>query len=270
MLGGKNKQNRQPLGYTIVEVMIVLAVSGFMFIIAANFINGKQAKAAFSQGSSDTGSKLQNIVENVTDGHYSDIPLTCGISAGALNVSTAGAGSQGENSDCVFLGKLVRFYDPNNGSIRDRYSVYSVAAARSITSFPNDLVGTISGLTTQSVNPQSLYVKNMRVIDAGGVSHANVYNIGFLQALGNVDSGSGVYLTGAQQPVQLVYANTTSGNEGAIAGTAIRPAKSAVICLSDGDNYAEILIGGASGGASSSNNSNQLNISVRQLGATAC
>ncbi len=271
MLGGKNKQHRQPLGYTIVEIMIVLAVSGFMFVIAANFINGKQEKAAFAQGSNDTASKLQNVVEDITDGHYSDVPLQCTSSGGTLSASTSGIGSQGENSDCVFLGKIVRFYSPSGGP-KDHYSVYSVAAARGITSFPNGLVGAISGLTTQSGISQSLYVKDMNVVDAGNASHANVFNVGFMQDIGNIDaSNPGVYLSGAQHPVQLVYANTTSGNEGDIAGTTIQPAKSATICLTDGTRYADIFVGGPTAGRqSASNNNNQLNISVQQLGTTSC
>lgn len=268
MLGGKNKQQNQ-LGYTIVEVLIVLAVSGVMFLIASNFINGKQAKAAFSQGSNDMGSKLQKIVEEVTDGHYSDIPLSCDVSGGSLSASTSISGKQGENSNCVFLGKLVRFYgNPQT----DHYSAYSIAAARTITDFPDNLVGAISGLTADSAIPQRLYVKSMTVVDTANHTHPFVYNFGFLQGLGNVNASQpGVYVSGAQQPVRLVYANTTSGNEADIAGTKLQPAKSAAVCLTDGKRYAEILVGGTlTGGDSSSNNNNQLNISVHQLGTTSC
>lgn len=271
MLGGKNKQHRQPLGYTIVEVMIVLVVSGFMFVIAANFINGKQAKAAFTQGSNDTGSKLQSVLDDVVDGHYSDVPLQCNVSGSVLSANTSGAGNQGETPNCVFLGKIVRFYDPGSGQ-KDHYSIYSMAAARSITSFPNNLVSAIGGsppLTTQSTIPQSLYVQDMTVVDAGGASHNNVFNIGFLQGIGNVN-GAGVYLSGAQQPVQLAFANTSSGSESAIAGTAVQPAKSAVICLTDGDRYAQVLIGGTTGSDFAASNDNRLNISVQQLGTTSC
>ena len=79
MLGGKNKQ---PLGYTIIEVMIVLAVSGLMFIIAATFINGKQQRATFTAGVNEMASELQNVIEQVNDGSYADVPLNC-VSAGA-------------------------------------------------------------------------------------------------------------------------------------------------------------------------------------------
>lgn len=268
MLGGKNKQHRQPLGYTIVEVMIVLAVSGFMFIIAANFINGKQEKAAFTQGSNDMGSKLQKIVEDVTDGHYSDVPLTCGQSGSSLSASASGSAPQGETANCVFLGKILRF-DNAGGSQKDHYQVFSVAAARSITTFPNSLVAAVSGLTTEAVVPQSLYVASMRVVDTSNGNHDDVNNIGFVQGIGNVD-GDGVYLTQAQQPVQLAFANTSNGNVGSIAGTTIQPAKYATICLTDGSRYAQILIGGTAGSDFARGNNNQLNINVQQLGTNSC
>ncbi|HET7060452.1 MAG TPA: prepilin-type N-terminal cleavage/methylation domain-containing protein [Candidatus Saccharimonadales bacterium] len=273
MLGGKNKQHRQPLGYTIVEVMIVLAVSGMMFLIAANFINGKQERAAFTQGSNDTVSKLQGVVEDITDGHYSDVPIQCVVPAdnSRLELNPSANDVQGQNPDCVFLGKIMRFYAPDAGGNKTNYSLYSIAAARQITGFPDNLVGAIPNLTIQSVIPQSLYVKDMTVTDTGTPpgTHSNVFNIGFAQGIGNV-SGEGVYLTGAQQPVRLIYANTTSGNESNIAGLTIQSAKSATICLTDGTRYAQILIGAVVGGAGNSNNDNQLNISAQQLGTNPC
>ncbi len=74
MPGGRN---RQSLGYTIVEVLVVLAVSSFMFVIAANFINGRQERASFASGSNDLASALRNVLNQVADGHYSDVPMTC-------------------------------------------------------------------------------------------------------------------------------------------------------------------------------------------------
>ena len=68
MNGGK-----RPLGYTIIEVMIVLAVSGVMFIIAASFISGKQESTAFTEGANEFASQLQQTIAEVADGQYSDV-----------------------------------------------------------------------------------------------------------------------------------------------------------------------------------------------------
>jgi prepilin-type N-terminal cleavage/methylation domain-containing protein len=270
MLGGKNKHRCQPLGYTIVEVMIVLAVSGIMFLIAANFINGKQERAAFTQGSNDLGSKLQQIVADVTDGHYSDVPISCTPGSRPIG-NTDGSGSQGQTSSCVFYGKIIGFY--SSAGQRSNYRVFSLAAGRDVTGQPpQPKIGVIKGLSTNSVVPQSLIVKSLTV--DGGDCNGD-FNIGFAQSLGNATDG--VYSTGAQQQVQLICAKTTADQsdvrtvETNMQGNTIVPAKSATICLTDGTRYADIFIGGVQPGqqAGSSNN-NQLNISVQQLGTTAC
>lgn len=271
MKGGKT-----PLGYTIVEVMIVLAVSGVMFLIAANFINGKQEHTAFTEGSNDLVSRLQNIAQDVTDGHYSDWPITCDAnpSGTAISFPASGSPGQGANPKCVFLGKLVHFYISGT-ALPQAYETFSLAAARNITgSLPQPGVKAIPGLTDQSTVPQNLYVQGMHVLDLTGNDHPSVSNIGFAQGLGTIpDPTAGVYQSGAQT-VGLVYTtaldNAAAGSVTAIAGGAVQPAKSAVICLSDGTRYAQVFIGGTNGSAPSSNNGNQLNVSVQQLGTVAC
>src|SRR5579884_2456783 len=135
MKGGKNKK---PAGYTIVEVMIVLAVSGMMFVIAALFIQGKQEKASFTAGINQMASQIQTTIEQVTDGQYSDITVPCNFTT---TTTIGGSGSpvqQGNNPNCVFLGKLVHFL----GGSSVQYEVVSVVGGRidisgnPITSFP--------------------------------------------------------------------------------------------------------------------------------------
>lgn len=275
MKGGKT-----PLGYTIVEVMIVLAVSGVMFVIAANFINGKQAHTAFNEGANDLVSSLQNVIQDVTDGHYSDVPISC-TAADPTNPGTsitplagvAGPSVQGTNSQCVFLGKLVHFYGPPS-TRATHINIFSLAAARNITgSLPQPGVAAIPTLTTQANISQGLFVAGMHVYDAAGNDHTAPYSIGFVQGLGDLDqSRVGVYRSGAQS-VGLVYATTlngsTAGSEGNVVGGAVQPARSAIICLSDGNRFAQLLVGGAiTGGNANSNNSNQLSVSLRQSGTT--
>lgn len=273
MLGGRNKN--RPLGYTIVEVMIVLAVSGMMFLIAANFINGKQQRAAFTQGSNDTVSQLQNIVEDVTNGHYSDVPIACQASASSISFPT-GSDAQGTHQDCVFLGKIVHFYGPAGQATN--YNVFSIAAGRNISgqlSSSTTAVAAITtpGLTTTAAIPQGLYVKSMSVQPVSGSPANNVYNIGFAQGLGTIDAATGTYQT-SNQPVSLIYttglAATTKGDASSVGGGNILPAVSATMCISDGTRYAQIFVGGASTTSASSNNNNQLSISVQQLGTAAC
>jgi prepilin-type N-terminal cleavage/methylation domain-containing protein len=288
MLGGQNK--KMPLGYTIVEVIIVLAISGMMFLIAANFINGKQEHTAFVQGTNDMVNQLQKIVDDVTDGHYSDIPLHCTNSSGAISISQDATGKQGATQDCVFLGKMISF---EGDAQPTAYQLFSLAALRSYTNPDGSgtipatgttAVSAIPGLTVTGTIPQSLYIPNtatgkMTVTPLAGPPAVTSYSIGFVQGLGTTtDAG----YTSGTQTVGLVYdsamtdpvhgqigANQENSSTSKVNGTYIRPAQSATICLSDGTRYAKIYIGGSTGGASS-NNGNQLSISAQQLGTRAC
>jgi type II secretory pathway pseudopilin PulG len=261
MQGG---QNRQPLGYTIVEVLIVLAVSSFMFVIAANFINGKQARTAFTQGSNDVASNLQSVLDQVTDGHFSDVPITCTNTGSTLTIINNPSPSQGTNQDCVFLGKLLHFYAAG-GSDRNDYEVYSLAAARDSKNpvGSNTLIQNVSQLTTQGAVSQNLFVQTMDVVDTAGSHHHNAFNIGFAQGLGTADAlAPDTYKSGAQN-VNLIYFSGAWGVNG-VGSTYIQPAKSATICVTDSNRSADVFIGGTS------NNSNELSIRVKQLGAVTC
>lgn len=272
MLGGKNQK---PLGYTIIEVMIVLAVSGVMFIIAANFINGKAARTAFSQGVNETASRIQGTIEQVTDGQYSDIPFNCtapSISGASLSFSAAGSSKQGTNPQCVFIGKFFHF---SNGGDRSGYEVFSLAAARGATSLFGQGVKPVYNpaggvdLTIQQTIPQHLELSSTAIKVNGGGAY---YGFGFAQSQGTaIAAAPGTYASGAQT-INLIYGwgLTSSAYDASQAATAltgpwrILPARSVEFCLTDGTRYARILIG------SSTDNSNQLSVRVRMNGTTAC
>src|ERR1044071_4210461 len=73
MRGGEQKQ-----GYTIVEVMVFLAISGFMFLIAAGFVAGRQSTAEFKQGMNSINDQMRQVINDVGNGFYpSNSDFTC-------------------------------------------------------------------------------------------------------------------------------------------------------------------------------------------------
>ena len=277
MKGGRSplKLKAQPKGYTVVEVMIVLAVSGMMFLMAVTFINGKQQKTAFTQGTNELGSRIQKMVDDVTNGHYSDVPLSCNAS-GSVSVLTSGD-TQGTNSNCVFLGKVMHFYASGTGQPVQKYEVISMADLRGQTddNFPRASIKGITGLTTQQTIPQGLELsgasgtKGMQVFDAGaGAYNDTAYSIGFIQGSGSfANAANGEYKNGAQT-IRMVFSAGTNqsgpADTSSAFGMQVHAASSAKICVTDGKRYAQILIGDQNGRDS------QLNIRVKQLGETAC
>lgn len=246
MKGGKT-----PLGYTIVEVMIVLAISGVMFLIAATFVNGRQEQASFTAGVHQMTANVQDVIEQVTDGQYSDIPLNCTYSSSGTTFPPGNSPGQGANSQCVFLGKMLYFTRPLPSSA---YEVVSLAGGRDdtsgnpITDLSSAEPAIINDLTTNQVTPQSLNVDNITVNGGGTTTPA----IGFFQSQGSVAAG-GSLANGAQSAGLYYYSGSATDFPNlTFNGSDVQTAQSADICLTDGTRYAEITLG-VSGGQLSAN-----------------
>ncbi|HSX06134.1 MAG TPA: type II secretion system protein [Candidatus Saccharimonadia bacterium] len=97
-------------GFTIVEVMIVLAVTGIMFVAAAILINGRQNKTEFTTAINDLQQQLQQIVNETISGYYpNNGNFICNGSATGSVTFTAGSNKQGTNGGCIFMGKALQF-----------------------------------------------------------------------------------------------------------------------------------------------------------------
>lgn len=258
---------KRPLGYTIVEVMVVLAVSGVMFLIAASFINGKQATTSFQQGVNEMASRLQGVIEDVTDGHYSDVPFTCTQNAGGDLQIVSGTAKQGTNSPCVFLGKMIHFSLPGNPT-NTQYEILSLAGARQttgggiVTDLSTANVREIPFLTTQQTVPQSLQIDGMDIF-ASGPQDKN-FAIGFIQGLG---SANGQYYASGAQTVRMVYA-PVSANHDVITSirTLTNDAQKVTICLTDGTRFAHFTIGGLASDATDNSSQLAVNTSLADSG----
>jgi hypothetical protein len=109
-------------GYTIVETLIFLAVSGAMFVAAMIFLGGQQARTEFHQAVHDFETNLESTANDVNNGYYSDLstngnPLTCKAPGGNIVITDpADVDTQGTNQDCTFIGKGIQFGPKPNGS----------------------------------------------------------------------------------------------------------------------------------------------------------
>lgn len=96
-------------GFTVVEVMIVLAVTGMLFLSAALLVGGRQNREEFNIGIQQIQSQVQAVINEVSSGYYpSSGDFTCERSGSSISFSS-GSNEQGTNSDCIFLGKVIEF-----------------------------------------------------------------------------------------------------------------------------------------------------------------
>lgn len=120
-------------GYTIIEVMIFLAISGFLLFVTIVTMGNQQAQAEFRSSVNDVNSKIQVWVDQVANGLTGSTsqavkdPLTnydCTVDPADDNaypqLSYSGSGSpRGANPNCIFLGRAmqVNTTSPNNDEI---------------------------------------------------------------------------------------------------------------------------------------------------------
>jgi hypothetical protein len=146
-------------GYTVVEVLVFLAVSGMMFAVAANLVNGKQAKSEFRQGMNDLNSQIKQVINDVGTGFYpSNSDFICRVNGAGKTQAQAGRSvTQGSNDQCVFLGKVIQFNIISRGHPQpDTMSIYTIAGRR------------VAGGASRA--PENFQEAGATVIGVGGVT----------------------------------------------------------------------------------------------------
>lgn len=106
------RYNTSRAGYTIVEVMIFLAVSGAMILSANMLLTGQQGKTDFAQSVRDFDSALQDISNDVSSGfpgYNFDRGDTCRFNGSGQLIVNPGSPEVDASKRCVFIGKVVQF-----------------------------------------------------------------------------------------------------------------------------------------------------------------
>jgi hypothetical protein len=301
MFGGN-----EPQGFTIIEVIIFLGVSGLLFLSVLGLINNEQNKTQFFQGIHEFYSQIQNLSNNVQIGYYTNSgDFTCSANGGGAPVISSGANNEGANYGCTFIGRVLQFAPNDNTS---QYSVYTVVGRQFTSTTPPGPVDTITealpvvitGSSVTNVNlPPGLVISKVSYLDSG-VTHYDSL-VGFFtnfpdQVNGGLASGS---LTSALIPIPSNTAPSTfttvtptsvsgyvsdmqnDGTNDNITTTSMLcngncdaikdPAGGVVICLqSTGINnyYALVTIGGNSAGGNASGNA--LSTQLTDYEGSAC
>jgi prepilin-type N-terminal cleavage/methylation domain-containing protein len=122
-------------GYTIIEVMIVLAISGALLISTMATINGQQRRTEYTTAVRELESKLEDIFNDVESGYLANNGTTRCTSTPTGEPVVSGSGApgavieQGTNQDCIFLGKAIQFYEDSGGLVTN-YRAYGIAGKR--------------------------------------------------------------------------------------------------------------------------------------------
>lgn len=208
---------RTQKGFTIIEVLIVLAVTGFMFISAVTLISGRQAKTQFQQSVTQIQTQMQQIIAEVSTGYYANAGNFQCTASGSNNISlSAGSTGQGANTACIFLGKVVQFTNVAGSTGNQKYYTFPIAARRAdstgndITDIASSNATAVAPSTTQpnipnaSVSDNLLYGLSVgKMYYTSGGSNTQIGAFGIVSNLGSPDS-SGVGLSSGSQQFNLV------------------------------------------------------------------
>jgi type II secretory pathway pseudopilin PulG len=185
------KRKGTQAGFTVIETLVVLAVTGALFIAIVATFTGSQRKAEFMQATQNLQSRLQQIITDVPNGYYQNMDnIKCTASATGPSLSMGAGNVQGTNEGCVFLGKAIQFQI--SGKSPEQYSTYSLAGLRSATDFASAKPKVIqAGTTTESdTYDYGLTTKSLKYNGSSIGMFAVVMQMGTLSATGGYDSGN--------------------------------------------------------------------------------
>lgn len=125
------KSGSRQAGFTIVETLIVLAITGAMFLSAVVMISGRQAATQFSQGIRDVEAQVRQTMGEVSSGYYpSGQAISCTSTApdGGPLIRASGSfvNTQGTNKDCIFIGRVLHFAVANIDNTPTDPQVYNI------------------------------------------------------------------------------------------------------------------------------------------------
>jgi type II secretory pathway pseudopilin PulG len=245
-------------GYTIIEVLIFLAISGVLLASAMLLISGKQNTTEFNQKMRDTKSKIDDWLNDVSTGFTGGSPDNqhCQVMGRQPQVQ-AGAPGPNYDPDCVFLGKALLL--STNPASNDNILAYSVFGCR--LNPCNSAAGTLPQDYTQATpTPQTGASGGVPLTETFNLGPANIMKVtaswpyttsqlvGFFSSF-STDVGqngssdvaisefnySGIGLS-PEQCLMLI------GSCGIASPTPPKPLTSYKICLSDGKRYADVVI----------------------------
>lgn len=110
-------------GYTIVEVLIFLAVSAVLFGATMTVLSGRQQRVQFTNAVRDFETRIIDVANDVSNGYYQ----SAGNVGCNASLTISAAGKQGTNEACIILGRVIKLGFDGNA---EQYGIYSIVGKR--------------------------------------------------------------------------------------------------------------------------------------------
>lgn len=256
------KHSQKVGGYTIVEVMIFLVITGVLLVSGLAVFNGRQQRTQFTQGVRELDAQLRTIINETASGFYpNNGQIKCTSTNGNGPQITAAAAKQGENAGCTFLGRMLQFTTGNT------YTAYTVAGqqygadGKEVTTLGPGQNSARQTLIAQTPSqPDVPTVADSFVLPWGitvtrvatpGAASVETGAVGFVSTLGAYSGSNLVSGTTGVGVVTLANTNRSTSLDSLVLATkamtdAARSSGQVILCLRSGggDRQAAIIIGG--------------------------
>ncbi len=236
--------HKNPSGYTILEVLVFLSITGFLLLSALTLMGGRQAQVQYRQGITDLDDKILSVANDVSNGFFPSQPFSCSYDGiGGLNIDNISAGEQGTREDCVFIGKAISL-DGNQTLVTTTLTAWRAGLGDVLTldqSLLTPLNGPDVNLDVRNNTTWGLQVNRMyRLSDSAQLSY-----VAYLSQQGSMYSGS---LQSGNQPVGLYGSvNPLPTNTGTISSSPEKIARDdeVILCISSDsvEQNAVIILG---------------------------
>ncbi|MBP7807568.1 hypothetical protein KA047_03680 [Candidatus Saccharibacteria bacterium] len=242
-------------GYTIVEAMLFLGVTGVLLISALAVFQGQSTRTQFTQGIREMDVRLRTTINEVGSGYYpNSAEFSCSRDATTgVDITNITSSEQGTNEECVFLGKILQFD-------ADSYRIYTLVGPRQVGSSELDSLdsanpavvavesGTGPDITEEQTLPAGIQIDKV-VVDSDEFD-GELGAIGFVMSLAKYQGSDPV--SGSQSiDVVNLRSSDLGGDKGQIIDQVAlltdedRGTHKTTICMSDGaSRKAAIVIGG--------------------------
>lgn len=264
-------------GYTIIEVMIFLVVTGLLLVSALYVFSGRQGRTQFTQGTQELNSKIRDLINEVASGYYqSNADFRCVGSASGPSFPSGQQTNLGENTDCIFMGKIVQIGNLQSGcdassqdtSNCNSYTVFAIVGLRqkttvngkqevtSITEAKPVTPHTSPNLSDTREMPWQIHATSMWAVYGDTVSPIGAF--GFVTTFPGYGGNNDDLVSGSQSFDLITVSNTGLGQgndmvasrvaDPATFNDSLRSPSQVIICLESGTTSparpAAITIGG--------------------------
>jgi prepilin-type N-terminal cleavage/methylation domain-containing protein len=247
-------------GFTIVEVLVVLAVSTTIMVAAILSLNGKQSRVQFQQAINDTNSAVSETINNTASGFF---PPAEDVSCVVLPLTyvhfTEADSAQGTNNECMSVGKVIHF-------TRTSIVTYTVLGRRLLNGKPVTSIQDAEpviidpGVTVKAIGPAPVNLTR-RYDYKWGMRATRVINNTTRAAVGTaigyfneLDGTAGNSLTDGAKGLNATLLNvgiaalpnaiqTDLDLRSSLPAPFQFPDSGVTVCLNDGRNYGRIQIG---------------------------